>query len=159
MTPRDFFNEYVLPAIEDWRQESTSVRKVVTAISQLDIMADQMIVHDNPGLGAEELRKHVSAARNAAEASFPLRLVIRDVHDTHKHGPLARRNATITRGQRPQVTYFGSAFQPGAFQSDAFQIGYPVLLIVLDDGTSLLADDVIDQAVAYWVRELAARGL
>jgi hypothetical protein len=74
--------------------------KAMTAISQIDIIADQIVLHQHPGRSAEGLRKLQRERREAVE-DRTIRLV-RDVHDTHKHGPLGRQGATIKTGQRPK---------------------------------------------------------
>ena len=119
-----FLDEFVTPTVDEWRQDELSVRKAVIAISQIDIIADQFVVHQNPSLRQGDERN--------AEPELALRL-IRDVHDTHKHGPLGRKNAKIRSGQRPQEARRDGAFQADAFQEDAFQVGTPALVIVEDD--------------------------
>jgi hypothetical protein len=77
----------------------------------------------------------------------------RDVHDTHKHGPLTRKSATIKSGQRPQKVYHGGAFDPDDF-SDDFDIGTPSIQVVQDDGTEHAVEDIINAALAFWDEEI-----
>ncbi|MER9408177.1 hypothetical protein NKI36_29670 [Mesorhizobium caraganae] len=77
----------------------------------------------------------------------------RDVHDTHKHGALGRKTATITQGQKPKQSRRGGAFSE-AFSS-GFQIGDPALVVVEDDQTLHYVDDLIERAVKYWRAEIA----
>ena len=139
LNPRQFLNQFVLPCVKCWERDPLDVRKAVIAISQIDILADQ-----------------VTKLRKAMEQNSLIRLLVRDVHDTHKHGPLQRATATITTGERPKL---GGAFEPNAFQSDAFQVGTPVLEIVQDDGTKHLVENVITDALTYWEGELSSLGL
>jgi hypothetical protein len=155
--PRQFLDEFVIPAVEEWKLEPLSVRKAVIAISQIDILADQVVVHRNPGADGDQLRDLQSNARKA-EKDPTLRL-IRDVHDTHKHGPLGRDSATIKTGARPKKKQIGGAFQAGAFQPNAFQVGKPALVIVQDNGDEHLVEDVITRAMTHWEAELAKLGL
>jgi hypothetical protein len=97
--------------------------------------------------------------RKATEQNTRIRLLVRDVHDTHKHGPLQRATATITTGERPKLEHRGGAFQPNAFQNNTFQVGTPVLEIVQDDGTKHLVENVITDALTYWEGELSSLGL
>jgi hypothetical protein len=94
--------------------------------------------------------------RKATEQNTRIHLLVRDVHDTHKHGPIQRATATITTGERPKLERRGGAFQPNAFQNNAFQVGTPVLEIVQDDGTF---ENVITDALTYWEGELSSLGL
>jgi hypothetical protein len=152
--PRQFFNEFVLPTVEEWRSEPLNIRKAVIAISQIDIMADQVVIYQNPTLDGRQLRELQAKDRAKAQQNEPLRLLVCDIHDAHKHGPLGRKSATITRGQRPRKKHIGGAFDLAIFQNDAFQVGRPVLEIVRDDSSSELVEDVVNSAVAYWEAEL-----
>ena len=154
LNPREFFDQYVMPCVRDWQHDPLNIRKAVIAISQIDILADQFIIHQHPGF----TRGQLANVRKATEQNTPIRLLVRDVHDTHKHGPLQRPTATITTGERPKLER-GGAFQPNAFQNNAFQVGTPVLEIVQDDGTKHLVENVITDALTYWEGELSSLGL
>jgi hypothetical protein len=123
--------------------------------SSLDILADHVIIHQNPGF----TRQQVANVRKATEQNTPIRLLVRDVHDTHKHGPLERCTATIKTGERPKLERRGGVFQADAFQNDSFQVGTPALEIVQDDGTKHLVENVIADSLAYWEGELKSLGL
>ena len=142
LNPRQFFDQYVLPCVRDWQLDPLNVRKAVIAISQIDILADHVIIHQHPGFTRGQLAK----VRKATEQNTRIRLLVRDVHDTHKHGPLQRATATITTSERPMQNY-------------AFQVGTPVLEIVQDDGTKHLVENVITDALTYWEGELSSLGL
>jgi hypothetical protein len=142
LNPRQFFDQYVMPCVTDWELDPLNVRKAVIAISQIDILADHVIIHQHPGF----TRGQLANVRKTTEQNTPIRLLVRDVHDTHKHGPLQRATATITTGERPMQNY-------------AFQVGTPVLEIVQDDGTKHLVENVITDALTYWEGELSSLGL
>ena len=154
LNPRQFFDQYVLPCVTDWELDPLNIRKALIAISQIDILADHVIIHQHPDF----TRVQVGNVRKATEQNTPIRLLIRDVHDTHKHGPLQRPTATITTGERPKLERRGEVFQPNVFQN-LFQVGTPVLEIVQDDGTKHLVENVITDALTYWEGELSSLGL
>ena len=139
LNPRQFFDQYVLPCVKDWQHDPLNIRKAVIAISQIDILADHVIIHQHPSF----TRGQLANVRKATEQNTPIRLLVRDVHDTHKHGPLQRATATITTSERPMQNY-------------AFQVGTPVLEIVQDDGTKHLVENVITDALTYWEGELSS---
>jgi hypothetical protein len=154
LNPRQFFDQYVLPCVRDWQLDPLNVRKAVIAISQIDILADHVIIHQHPGF----TRGQLANVRKATEQNTPIRLLVRDVHDTHKHCPLQRPTATITTGERPKLERRGEVFQPNVFQN-LFQVETPVLEIVQDDGTKHLVENVITDALTYWEGELTSLGL
>jgi hypothetical protein len=155
LNPRQFFDQYVMPCVTDWQLDPLNIRKAVIAISQIDILADHVIIHQHPGFN----RGQLANVRKAREQNTPIRLLVRDVHDTHKHGPLQRATATITTGERPKWERRGGFFQPNAFRNNVFQVGTPVLEIVQDDGTKHLVENVITDALTYWEGELTSFGL
>jgi hypothetical protein len=117
LNPRQFFDQYVMPCVTDWELDPLNIRKALIAISQIDILADHVIIHQHPGF----TRAQLANVRKATEQNSPIRLLVRDVHDTHKHGPLQRATATITTGERPKLERSGGGFQPNAFQNKAFR--------------------------------------
>lgn len=155
LNPRQFFDEFVMPCVEEWQLDPLNVRKAVIAISQIDILADHVIIHQHPGF----TRGQLANVRKATEQNTPIRLLVRDVHDTHKHGPLQRPTATITTGERPTPERLGGGFQPNAFQNNAVHVGMSVLEIVQYDGTKHLVENVITDALTYWEGELSSLGL
>ena len=155
LNPRQFLDQFVLPCVKCWERDPLNVRKAVIAISQIDILADQVIIHQHPDFN----RDQVTNLRKAAEQNSPIRLLVRDVHDTHKHGPLQRATATITTGERPKLVRSGGIFDPNVFQNDVFDVGTPALEIVQDDGTKHLVENVITDALTYWEGELSILGL
>ena len=155
LSPRQFLDQFVLPCVKCWERDPLDIRKAVIAISQIDILADQVVIHQHPDFNRDQVTK----LRKDAEQNSPIRLLVRDVHDTHKHGPLQRATATITTGERPKLVRSGGVFQPNVFQNNAFQVGTPVLEIVQDDGTKHLVENVITDALTYWEGELSILGL
>ena len=117
MQPRAFFDEYVTPALDEWRGDPSSVRHVVALLCQLDIIAEHVITHLDPSIA----RKDIAPARAALVARQPMLQLAGDIHDTHKHGSLtdAKKVRKITGGQQPQVTTVGG-FGRGSFGSGAY---------------------------------------
>ena len=101
LSPRQFLDQFVLPCVKCWERDPLNVRIAVIAISQIDILADQLILHQHPDFTCDQVTK----LRKAMEQNSPIRLLVRDVHDTHKHGPLQRATATITTGERPKLVH------------------------------------------------------
>ena len=56
LNPRQFLDQFVAPTVEEWRRASLNVRKVLIAISQIDILMDQVVAHTS-GLIGKELRQ------------------------------------------------------------------------------------------------------
>src|SRR6476646_304449 len=130
-----------MPCVTDRELDPLNIRKALIAISQIDILADHVIIHQHPCF----TRMQLANVRNSTEQNSPIRRLVRDVHDTHKHGPLQRPTATITTGER--------------LQNNVFQVGAPVLEIVQDDGTKHFVENVINDALTYWEGELISLGL
>jgi hypothetical protein len=154
LNPRQFLDEFVMPCVKDWEDDPLDVRKAVIAISQIDILADHVIIHQHPGFS----RGQLANVRKATEQNTRIRLLVRDVHDTHKHGPL-QAPAMITTGERLTLERRGAGFLSNAFQNNAVQVGTAVLEIVQDDGTKHLVENVITDALTYWEGELLSLGL
>jgi len=152
LNPRQFFDEFVMPCVEEWQLDPLNVRKAVITISQIDILADHVIIHQHPGF----TRGQLANVRKATEQNTRIRLLVRDVHDTHKHGPLQRPTATITTGERPKLERRGAGFLSNVFQNNTVQVGTSVLEIVQDDGTKHLVENVITDALTYWEGELSS---
>jgi hypothetical protein len=157
MHPRAFFQAYVLPTLGEWSTDSCNIRRTVFALCQLDILAEHVVIHLNPGIEPNA----VSAERRKLCVREPALELAWDVHDTHKHGALtkAKRVRRISRGQQPSVVLEGVAFQPNAFQATAFQTGTEKITLTLDDGTARDAEEVIDACLAFWRVELDRLGL
>ena len=143
LNPRQFLDQFVAPTVEEWRRDSLNVRKTVIAISQIDILMDQVVAHTS-GLIGNELRNRQSDERS--KMTDPTICLIRDIHDTHKHGPLGRKSATIRTGEGPRKHYIRHPL----FMLPIFRTPIPILVIVQDDGTTHFVGNVIDKAIGYW---------
>jgi hypothetical protein len=150
--PRQFFSDFVEPTIAEWRADPRNVRLATIALSQLDILAERFILQTSPKANREE----VAAERDSIAGVRPFVGIARDVHDTHKHGPLTRGTAKITQGQRPRVVEEGLGISGGTTISDTASIsgGVLVLTVVLDDGATHPVESVIKDVLDYWTAEL-----
>lgn len=145
----------MLPAIADWQRNSLNVRLATIAICQLDILTEKIINHLNPGVS----RQGVILERDRLTTVFSGLGVLRDVHDTHKHGLLTRRSAKITQGQPLEIHSYGGAI--GSMPIGAAPIGGTLneLAIELDDGTRFNVPVTISSCVAFWRTEMDRLGV
>lgn len=150
MTPRRTFSTYVLPAMKDCKADPGAAHRAVSALCNIDILAEEVWNTTKPRGGKRSYRR--SLQLRCVELGYAW-----DVHDIHKHGMLTRRS-TLPNDKRPQVMHIGGAFQSDAFQADAFQIGTPDVVLTLRDGTTVRALDVIKQCVQWWDAELSRLG-
>ena len=102
--PKAFFTEYVLPAIEDWKHQPTSIRLATLALCELDNLSEHWLRHEH-GLryGEPLMKQQVAPKRDELCRDHLFLALARDVHDTHKHGCLNRPNALIKQGQKATV--------------------------------------------------------
>jgi hypothetical protein len=149
--PHQFLNEFVRPTIAEWHAHRSDVRPATIAICQLDILAEHCIRHF---LGGGASRKDITDERNRHGQLRKMVEIVRDAHDTHKHGPLTRRNARITRGQTPHVVDSGGEIGATPIGAAAVGGGTPELALVLDDGSSYPVDHVIADVLDYWTTHL-----
>jgi hypothetical protein len=147
VNPWQFLKDFVEPAVAEWHADPLNIRRATIALAELDNLAEHFILYTQPGL------LQIAPERDALGLSVPLAAIARDVHDTHKHGPLRRKSATMKQGQRPQQSLRGGEFSD-EFSAE-FNIGVPTIVIVQDDGTKYFADDVIYPLMRHWHNELS----
>jgi hypothetical protein len=151
--PRDFITEYVDPAIALWRQNQDVKHLAVHAITEVDVLAAVVALWICPDRESK-FRKELGARE-------PALAVIRDAHDSHKHGTLRRASATAataSQGQRPKTI-----IKYGYFLNRMFLNGPPSrshqLAYVLNNGTEKPVSFMLDEAMEAWSRELIQLGL
>jgi hypothetical protein len=149
-------NEYVLPAVDDFKNNPASTHLAIHALSQIDILAEQMWL---------DIKRQPTSAhgtiykfREAFRMKHPELGYAWDVHDIHKHGYLSRRVPVLPNDRRPTVACVGGAFQSGAFQSDAFQVGTEATVLTLQDNSQIEVAQVIAVCLAFWETELKNYG-
>lgn len=151
--PRDFITEFVDPAIKlSWTNPNVK-HLAVHAITQVDVLAE--IVALWTLLGGRPKLDHGEASkfRDALGVRQPALAIIRDAHDSHKHGELSRRTAIkVSKGQRPEVVT-----KAGIFANHIFAGGpptyYRALVLRLDDGKTKKIYSLLYEAMAAWDEE------
>ncbi|QKD02212.1 hypothetical protein [Mesorhizobium loti] len=147
MHPRHFLEDFVEPSVNEWAIQPLSARHAIIALGEIDNLAEHFIQHINPTV------QRIGPERDALGFALHELAIARDVHDTHKHGALSRKTATITQGQKPKKSRRGGAFSDGF--SSGFDIGTPALVVTDDNQQTHYVDDVIEKAMEYWRVEIA----
>jgi hypothetical protein len=152
MTPRDFFNQYVLPAQRAFEADPGALLHAVAALTQIDILAEQVWpLVGKPQCKKRKFREHLR--QTCAELGYAW-----DVHDIHKHGMLTLRAPVLPNGRRPEVVYVGGAFDPNVFDPNVFDVGDPEVVLTLQDGSTVTALEVVKRGVEWWDQELSRLG-
>ena len=149
MEPVPFYRFFVIPAVETSKRAPLDVRLATEAIAQLDNFAEQVILARDPSI------KEVSPERDRlGERNWAVR-VCRDVHDTHKHGPLRRKTAKIKSGYSIRRRLSLRPYNKFAYNTTAFG-GAKVwgLFIQEDEGATYDVSAVIEECVRFWRAEL-----
>lgn len=120
-----------------------------------EIVALWTLLAGRPNLNQGEAARF----RDGLGVREPILAVIRDAHDSHKHGELSRRTAIhASSGQRPEP-----ATKYGFFLNHTFLDGpltpYQELVYILDDRTEKSVPAMLHEAMAAWERELTRLGL
>ncbi len=148
--PRSFRAEYVQPAIACWQANQNVKHLAVHAITQVDVLAEIVALWKS---------QKVSQFRDQLGVREPILAIIRDAHDSHKHGMLGRGNAThVSLGQRPEQVpkhafFVGETFLGGPLTP------YDELVLVLNNGTDKSIFVLLHEAMEAWERELIWLGL
>ena len=146
--PRAFWDQYVQPAIVDWCHYESDVRRATVALCELDNFAEHMLLFLDPSLAG---RGMISGARDSLCARVPALGIARDIHETHKHGRLSRKTATIVAP--PDVEEVWDFFPPGG------DLPSTELWIKDDAGSRHELSAIIWQCRDYWQAELVRNGL
>jgi hypothetical protein len=152
--PREFIAEYVDPAIELYRKNRTVKHLAVHAMTQVDVLAAVVGLWS---AGCQKLEE--SQFREELGRREPAIALIRDAHDSHKHGRLRRKSAAAaSQGQRPERVTKHAHFL-NRFFFGKLPIAYDVLVLVLNDGTEKEVYSLLHEAMQAWNRELSRRRL
>jgi hypothetical protein len=143
-TPREFFDVFVQPAVDDWRRDKLDERRAIVAVVAIDNLAEHFAKY----FGRDEKSERARLGR-----LVPSLQIAWDMHDTHKHGKLSRKSATIKRGQRPITEEHDGAFSD-AFDGDAFDTTHDELVIELDAGPKYPVEKVVEEGRQFWEEEL-----
>jgi hypothetical protein len=151
MAPRDIFNQYILPALSDFKNEPAALHRAVSALCHIDALAEEV-------WSATKLDPNPRRYRETLKSKLIDLAYAWDVHDIHKHGMLNKRIPILPNGRRPDVVLVGCAFQSNMVQSNAFQVGKLEVVLTLHDGTQVRALKVIEACVDWWDSELTRLG-
>ena len=150
VTPRDFFNTYVRPALKDCEAEPDALHRAVSALCHIDALAEEVWNASHKRVGKRKFREQLRS--RCAELGYAW-----DIHDIHKHGMLDKRAPMLSNGRRPEVVRTEGAFQSDAF-SDAFQVDSTDVILTLHDKTQMRALAVIKKCIDWWDVELGKLG-
>jgi hypothetical protein len=152
-TPRNFFDDYVRPAVADCEADPGAVHRAVSALCHIDALAEE-VLHAKPEVGGPGPSAYRTALKDRqVELAYAW-----DVHDIHKHGTLDRRTPVLPNGRRPEVVQVAAVFQKNVFDPAIFQVGGPKVVLALQDGKQIGALAVIRTCVQWWDRELTKLG-
>jgi hypothetical protein len=163
--PRAFKTEYVEPAVALWQKNHDVKHLAIHAITEVDVLAEVValwtLLDGRPILPKCETHK-VTKFRDELGAREPALAIVRDAHDSHKHGALHRVTAKVpegaSKGQRPETVTKASFFFGHSFYGGPPTL-YEVLVFVLNDGTEKRVSIMLHEAMKAWDREFAERGL
>ncbi|MCP1591996.1 hypothetical protein [Methylorubrum extorquens] len=155
MVPIAFRDEFVLPAIEFWREQPNQPVRAACAISQIDILAEVVAIDQS---GGQLPRGGAGPFRDDLGQREPALARIRDAHDSHKHGHLSRRSATeISEGQRAYRSAGTAVFLGRGVHRSRF-FGRTSTAILHDNGEPIDIGTLIREAMEAWDRELHRLG-
>jgi hypothetical protein len=156
MTPRDAFKTFVLPAVKDCEADPGALHRVVSALFLIDALAEEVWNSTNKPEGTPTRYREALAAK-CTELGYAW-----DVHDIHKHGKLDRRVPILPNDKRPQVVLIRRQTHHMVTPTQPFIVwqtgGWPVVILTLQDGTTVRALDVIKKCVGWWDAELSRLG-
>jgi hypothetical protein len=157
--PRAFRTEYVEPAIALWKESQTVKHLAIHAIAQIDVLAEVVALWTLLAGRSNLDQDEVTRFRNELGNREPALTIVRDAHDSHKHGALIRKTATkASQGQRPEIAIKGAFFYDHSFY-DSPLLPYEVLVFFLNDGTEKRVSIILAEAMRAWDRELTRLGL
>jgi hypothetical protein len=148
MTPREFYERFTKPAVEHWKVNQHVEHLAVHALSQIAILAEVGAQH----FGKDYLRE--------LESRREVLRVIRDAHNSHKHGwpRNEKERKSFKQGQRvTKETSFGN------FAGHTFIGGPPTKFhyvgLMQDDGEPIKVASLIFEAMRAWDSEFETLGI
>lgn len=160
--PREFLAVYVRPALEHYGLHRLEKHLAVNAISQMDNLAEVVVLYRLPEGRTELKRGEAGGYRKELRARWPVLGTVNDAHDCHKHGKLTRQSAGedpkgVAAGRPEPMTEFG-------FFVDHTPVGgpltpYEVLAVTLNDGTRREVFELLFDALQAWEQEFRTLGL
>lgn len=157
--PRDFKNEYVDPAISTWQRDRLATHLAIHAITQVDNLAEVVFLWDKASARPAIGHKKVAEYRDDLGIREPFLAVVRDAHDSHKHGALRRKTATmVSQGQRPENAMVGAFFLDHT-PLDGPLTSIETVVVRTDKGDELVVEGILINAMSAWKREFERLGL
>lgn len=160
MNPRPFdtLTTHTGIAFQEFRSAPLDIRLAVRAMCEIDILCEHIVRSELPGMMS---RKDFDAKREALFQAEPALRTMRDVHDTHKHGPLGRADATVKSGRPSKFQWSGGggALGFGALGSGAIGQVPTVHLVIETQSAAPMAITVAEQAFNFLTDEMTKRGL
>jgi len=108
MTPRDMYNQYLVPSLKDCEADRGAVHRAVSALCHIDALAEEVWQAAKPKPTKKHWQFRAALRRRCDELGYAW-----DIHDIHKHGMLDRPTRVLPNGRRPTVVYIGGAFSAG----------------------------------------------
>lgn len=146
---RDFFDIFVLPAVEDWRADTSSIRKAMDVACHINALADHYW-HEHssvdPGRIDDQVDSPGQFRRHLCDQHVEL-ASIRDIADAHKHCELDRANRRLTSNTQAHIRSMGW----GEAEYGIAEFGEAHAMVVsFDDGTAENFARIVWDAVEIW---------
>lgn len=156
--PRDFILEYVEPAHDLLRKNIALTHLAAHALAQMDILAEVTAIWVHAHGPDTTSKFDPRTFRDPLGNRHPVLAVIRDPHDSHKHGVLRNKSRAISKGQRPEVTP-KAAFVVGKSYVGGPLTRYNIVTLTDNDGKEWQVHELLFQAATAWETELQALNL
>jgi hypothetical protein len=158
LTSRQYF-ELVKEAHQDFRDDNLSLRKLISVCILANHLPETVFAeHAATDPSRVRGQPSIDDYRNRAiQAACPEALIIRDLCDYAKHGPLLRRRSVQVdqTGKQTKLEMDTASFVAGVPNHHHVDR----LVVTLKDGTDCLAEDMVEGVICYWTVEFAACGL
>ena len=137
-----------------WQKSQNVKHLAVHAIAQIDVLAEVVALWTL--LGARSILPQCESTkfRNELGTREPVLTIVREAHNSHKHGALIHTTGKkVSKGQRPETATKGGFFYDHSFY-DSPLTPYEILVFVLDDRTEKPIHILLHEAAKAWDREL-----
>jgi hypothetical protein len=156
MTPKSFLQTVVIPNIEDFRNNFSSLRHAHNAISALDALAAHLhywIINNSPN--ASRSSNDDSYYRNELSKRNKSFRFLRDIAKAQKHIQLARYDPLIKRAD--QITLRNIGWGESGFGQGRF--GGVEQVIVTDNNDQILyVEEILDLSLEFLIAEMNIHG-
>lgn len=142
----DFFQNYVVPAYEEWRRDPSNIRLAKVLASELNNVAENYWQ-----LNRITFATQIGSAPNAAKFrdyltnQLPEFGLVRDIADSHKHLFLDRRSAQIRSDNDIVIESVGFGQAYGLRYG-----GGDIVAVKLDNGETAYFEVISEAVYQYW---------